>query len=535
MGGVFSELTFDDAKQFVLERSTEFVWNLFGFAFYGLSADCADGYFTSYDGAPISDITDIHGLPRIVQWQVHRTCDTLYEPLATSGTGPRCCTGSSLFTDARAFDGHDEGESIYGGCEHDRCINYASGRLCETCEHGFEYGSTTSCTTTSGAQCRLCPVDHGFWTDVPGNLDLVTRQDIRGLSGNVGCTSIIPVWDRFSDYTTRGSVSMHRNTIPYSPENAYVGSIVLDSDYSSHVANLQDFTFSLWTCSTGYTGPTCSKVDNAGMCNGGVLNANGLCTCSSEPDVLGNYKYGVYCSHSRTFSETALCSTPTRDQTQLSCAGRGDCDYATGKCTCNHPFLDPETMCVEYYECVNYVRKLDVCMATGHTEAHCKHAIVSDPVPPGEITINMLNPSPNAPAEWCNDGDPATGCSSHDGSQETWLQLDMGTVRSVGFLRIWNRADGYQWRLGVHYIELSDDAVTWTACFYGAWFDDNSAGPSDEPCVGAGRYVRIRQTVVEWFNLGDVQVFTQRPADCDAMKFDTLELGHDQLSKRTFA
>ena len=71
----------------------------------------------------------------------------------------------------------------------------------------------------------------------------------------------------------------------------------------------------------------------------------------------------------------------------------------------------------------------------------------------------MSTTYPNHPASNCIDGNIATMCHSENGSG-SWLQLDLGWTRSVGMVRIYNRKECCQERLGNHDIWVGDTAGT---------------------------------------------------------------------------
>jgi hypothetical protein len=77
-----------------------------------------------------------------------------------------------------------------------------------------------------------------------------------------------------------------------------------------------------------------------------------------------------------------------------------------------------------------------------------------------------------------------------------WLQLDLGASFTVTMVRIYNRQDCCQDRLGAHQVWLSESPTEpATKCFDGTAAATN--GPFDEACNGAGRYVRILVQVRE--------------------------------------
>jgi hypothetical protein len=108
-------------------------------------------------------------------------------------------------------------------------------------------------------------------------------------------------------------------------------------------------------------------------------------------------------------------------------------------------------------------------------------------------------------ASKCIDGDHASKCSTQN-KLDSWLKLDLGAQHAVSAVKIWNRADCCQERLGAHVIETSNDDASWTICFTGTL--PSSVGPFTEACASSSaRFVRVRlDGHSEYLNLGDVEV-----------------------------
>lgn len=108
----------------------------------------------------------------------------------------------------------------------------------------------------------------------------------------------------------------------------------------------------------------------------------------------------------------------------------------------------------------------------------------------------------------CFDGDINTFCHSATGN--SWLQLDLGTAKSVGKVVIYNRIQCCQDRLGTHSIWVGLTAGNPQGsgnvlCWKGTAPSTN--GPFEELCSGNGRYVYVFQTASsEYLNLAEVQV-----------------------------
>ena len=134
----------------------------------------------------------------------------------------------------------------------------------------------------------------------------------------------------------------------------------------------------------------------------------------------------------------------------------------------------------------------------------------------GQFTGETVHPVKSAsmnsthaayPVENCYDGDLGTHnfCATAAPADGQWLQFDLGEARTVSMVKIWNRNDGTaQDRLGLHKLQISNDAATWTTC--GTYNATATAGPFEEPCVGTAQYVRIVQLSVNYLNLREVQI-----------------------------
>ena len=126
----------------------------------------------------------------------------------------------------------------------------------------------------------------------------------------------------------------------------------------------------------------------------------------------------------------------------------------------------------------------------------------------GDVVATMSSDHGDFPASNCVDGDVATFChsSKKEGDRE-WLQLDLGSSQPISMVKIWNRVNCCQERLGTYYVEYTDDADgVWDIC--GTYTASDTVGPFDAACVGTAQYVRIRlHTANEHLNLAEVQVF----------------------------
>jgi hypothetical protein len=128
--------------------------------------------------------------------------------------------------------------------------------------------------------------------------------------------------------------------------------------------------------------------------------------------------------------------------------------------------------------------------------------------------------SPGFVGSYCIDDDLTNFChtaGSEGSGQQPWLELDLGSVRSVTSVKIWNRAD-YPDRLGNHELLVSLDGASWTICgtYTAPSVAAQAAGtvsvPFEEVCVAQARYVKIQLRGVrvgnsKLLNLAEVKVF----------------------------
>lgn len=124
----------------------------------------------------------------------------------------------------------------------------------------------------------------------------------------------------------------------------------------------------------------------------------------------------------------------------------------------------------------------------------------------GAAVATMSSEHSDFPASNCVDGDVTTFCHSRIAGGE-WLQLDLGSSQPISMVKIWNRVQCCQDRLGTYYVEYTNNANgVWSEC--GHYTASDTVGPFDAACVATARYVRIRlQQASEYLNLAEVQVF----------------------------
>lgn len=102
------------------------------------------------------------------------------------------------------------------------------------------------------------------------------------------------------------------------------------------------------------------------------------------------------------------------------------------------------------------------------------------------------------------DGDPDTlGFHTLDGGQQ-WVVIDLGKVRKIGRIVVYNRADGFEERAVPIKIEVSDDNQNYKQIaerkeIFDKW--------TVKHLHAAGRYVRLKNTPPNCFHLGEVEIF----------------------------
>jgi hypothetical protein len=103
------------------------------------------------------------------------------------------------------------------------------------------------------------------------------------------------------------------------------------------------------------------------------------------------------------------------------------------------------------------------------------------------------------------DGNYASGSVSHTNSNaQAWWRVDLGSVRAIGDVVIYNRTDCCSARLANFDVQLSDDDVNWSNAV-------NVPGAAPARTVHSirkqGRFVRVRLRGTGFLGLAEVQVF----------------------------
>ena len=334
-------------------------YNKWKVSFYGDYGTCALNHYTRGTGSTVDRAID-GKLPHQVKWQIRRTCNMYYQRLSTNATAPYCCNAHVGLTDT---DGYSSAGFTYGGCPPNQCANMASGRECDVCSMGFS-SDTSSATCESSAHCATCLPGYVFW----GNATV--RSDHPSVFESHRSLQCIPILSAFEGVATRGKLVASQNSMHPDDIRTYtVKDISDDQTFSA----LQDYTIGTFECEYGYEGPTCSRITeytNSVGCGPGVRLEGGVCDC------IDGF-IGPFCTVSSDLNLAGVAPVSyvhmvaRQEETgeiryeQVECAERGEVDIVTRKCVCNSIWLDPDTNCVEYYECVKNVRTYDICMVLG--------------------------------------------------------------------------------------------------------------------------------------------------------------------------
>ncbi|MCG8527705.1 MAG: NPCBM/NEW2 domain-containing protein, partial [Opitutales bacterium] len=98
--------------------------------------------------------------------------------------------------------------------------------------------------------------------------------------------------------------------------------------------------------------------------------------------------------------------------------------------------------------------------------------------------------------------------------QNAWWDLDLGGIKSIDHIVLWNRTDAFSWRLYKFHILVSDEpfpSEDLNTCLSDqdvfSIYEDQSVDVSQFSINRTGRFVRIQGTTYEWFHVAEVQVF----------------------------
>jgi hypothetical protein len=153
-----------------------------------------------------------------------------------------------------------------------------------------------------------------------------------------------------------------------------------------------------------------------------------------------------------------------------------------------------------------YGRHVGECALGGHTWVN--HVFEIERIPKYNIVSAKLSSThAHYSAAKCIDGDTSTFC--HSGNQQNpWLQLDLGSIKHVTMVRIFNRVDCCMERLNDHSIYLGNNPNNpLSNALCNQETVTAKIGPYEESCNGRGRYVYIRQNKHTILNLGEIEIY----------------------------
>ncbi len=124
-------------------------------------------------------------------------------------------------------------------------------------------------------------------------------------------------------------------------------------------------------------------------------------------------------------------------------------------------------------------------------------------------TVTMANNNPSYPPANCVDGNTSNLCQGATVGANDWIQIDLGAVKNISKVNIWNRSDCCQDRFTDFKIEVSN-----TGSFSGEQSQvvnltgQNVGFPSEYSFAPANaRYLRVTKINNNLLNLAEIQVF----------------------------
>ena len=113
-------------------------------------------------------------------------------------------------------------------------------------------------------------------------------------------------------------------------------------------------------------------------------------------------------------------------------------------------------------------------------------------------------------------GNFASNSVSHTNlDHQAWWQVDLGSVQQIGTVRLWNRTDCCEERLGNFYVFVSDTAfsstdlaTTISQAGVSSYYTSGPVGAGTEiPIYRSGRYVRVQLAGDNYLHLAEVEVY----------------------------
>ncbi len=108
----------------------------------------------------------------------------------------------------------------------------------------------------------------------------------------------------------------------------------------------------------------------------------------------------------------------------------------------------------------------------------------------------------------------ANSVSHTNNAPQEWWQVDLGGVRDIGRIRVWNRTDCCAERLSKFYIFVSDEPFVTTGLrdilntpgVWHAYVEKLETRNREIPVKKSGRYVRIQLAAADYLSLAEVEV-----------------------------
>lgn len=387
-------------KKEVSDETVSDFFSQWAMAFVGEFATCSSGYYSSKQLEQTNIMQNDHyifDLPKLVRWQLSRSCNAFYsQNTASEQGGPWCCTYPVAGTAWRDDTSANFGANTHGGCPDTYCPNFATGRQCTDCiSTAFTtWGTVNTCPVQGSGpgKCSICAggLDEHF---VYPYISAAASSVPYTVNGRPSCEHCIShareksgeqLYALASDVSrvcnkhgkcmgkvnTYSGIDDYPHDVVDAPQGA---SLLCEQGMSPH------YQLGQCLCDEGWEGPTCAMPTLESSCGiGGKLTSIGrisphhstgqpynYCKCD-QPDDSSTARAGHYCMGSTTtdniygFASAELmpCQSiqlimtgSSITPTLVECndpSGKSPCD-AAGLCqTCADTELDPDALCIEY-------------------------------------------------------------------------------------------------------------------------------------------------------------------------------------------
>ena len=371
-------------------------WSL---AFVGPFSTCKKKYFSSSAVERSKGLHDeLLGVPKLVAWQLVRTCDAEYKANTWQAGVPWCCTASDTLQSGEFYAWQDEAfaPNGHGGCPTGACRNFATGQSCRECVDKYEYTNvgaldSGTCAPADKAQtegyCTVCQAqgldrriapykqpNPAFWPN-KCHTCLTSLHTLSGLRA-VGFGDLQPVCNDASGHADLNTQQYkeHRNVCIGDPQTfsdrlvtlstasvladlpASGSFMLLNSTGTATVHN--SLQLGLCKCSALRNGPTCAMPATNDACVHGQVQELSHSPHAEEGTVYhycycDHGYYGMYCERSWGTEVASLLGLghyePNNDNTLTAvyCNGQGK-RASNGQCECFTAELDPKASCYEY-------------------------------------------------------------------------------------------------------------------------------------------------------------------------------------------